>query len=312
MERKKGKTARVILLMSGGLDSILAARILMEQGIKVSPLCFKSYFFCPDAAQKASDYLGLPLRVIDFSDDQLKIVKKPKFGRGAAINPCIDCHLLMLLKAREIMEKEGFDLIATGEVLEERPMSQNKKSLALIEKESGLAGKLLRPLSAKLLPATEAETSGLVNREKLEAISGRSRKRQLELADKLKIKEIPQPSGGCILCEKDYGDKLACALKINPDLDGNDVLALKSGRIFFEKQALVVVARDKAESEILPALAKAGDTVFSPGNFPGPAVLVRNLGKKLSEPDLEAIGRSYLAKYSKKTPKDPRIEIERR
>jgi predicted subunit of tRNA(5-methylaminomethyl-2-thiouridylate) methyltransferase len=312
MENKKDKTAKVLLLMSGGLDSILAAKLLMEQGAEVFPICFKSYFFGCDAAQKAVNQLGLSLRVVDFSDDQLKIVKNPKYGRGGSANPCIDCHLLMLLKAKEIMEKEGFDLIATGEVLEERPMSQNKRSLDLTEQRSGLAGKLLRPLSAKLMPETLVETGGLIDRGKLEAISGRSRKRQLELAEIFKIEEIPQPSGGCILCEKAYGEKLILALKINPEIDGNDALALRSGRVFFEGQTLVVVARNKTESEILPGLAKTGDMVILPENYPGPAVLLRDFGKKMVYAEAEAIGRSYLAKYSKKAPKEPKIRIGRR
>lgn len=307
---KLDKTAKAVLLMSGGLDSMLAAKLLMDQGIEVFPVCFKSFFFGSDAAKTASDRLGLPLRIVDFSEDQLKIVKSPRYGRGAAINPCIDCHLLMLVKAREIMEKEGYDLVATGEVLEERPLSQNKRSLELIEQRSGLSGKLLRPLSAKLLPVTEAETRGLVERQNLEAISGRSRKRQLELAKIYKIAEIPQPSGGCILCEKDYGDKLDKAIKMKPDLDGNDAVLLKSGRIFFEDDAVVAVARDKQESKNLPQLAKNGDLVFLPENFSGPTVLIRNFGLNLPAMVAEALGKSYVLKYSKKIPKNPKITLD--
>jgi tRNA U34 2-thiouridine synthase MnmA/TrmU/8-oxo-dGTP pyrophosphatase MutT (NUDIX family) len=311
MEKKKNKTAKALILMSGGLDSMLAAKLLMAQGVEVTLLCFKSYFFGCDAAKKAAAQLGLSLRVVDFSDDQFEVVKKPKYGRGGAINPCIDCHLLMIQKAGEIMEKEGFDFVATGEVLEERPLSQNKRSLDLIEQRSGLAGKLLRPLSAKLLLETEVEARGLVDRQKLEAISGRSRKRQLELAGKFMIKDIPQPSGGCILTEKDYGDKLANAIKIKPDLDGNDIQILRSGRVIFEGETLIVVARDKTESEALPQLAKKGDTVFLPENFPGPAVLLRDFSHKLGAAQAEEIGKAYLLKFTKKISDTFKIKVDR-
>ena len=311
LEKKKNKIAKALILMSGGLDSMLAAKLLMAQGVEVTPLCFKSYFFGSDAAKKAAAQLGLSLRVVDFSDDQFEAVKKPKSGRGRAINSCIDCHLLMIQKAGEIMEREGFDFVATGEVLEERPLSQNKRSLDLIEQRSGLAGKLLRPLSAKLLRETEVEARGLVDRQKLEAISGRSRKRQLELAEKFRIKDIPQPSGGCILTEKDYGDKLANAIKIKPELDGNDIQILRSGRVIFEGETLIVVARDKTESEALPQLAKKGDTVFLPENFPGPAVLLRDFRCKLTAAQAEEIGKAYLLKFTKKISDTFKIKVDR-
>jgi len=302
------KKTRVLVLMSGGLDSMLAAKVLSEQGIEVTPICFTSYFFGSKAAEKASKAIGLSLRAVDVSAAQLEVVKKPKHGRGGAMNPCIDCHLLMIKTAKEIMEKEGYDLIATGEVLEERPMSQNKRSMDLIEKESGLKGKLLRPLSAKLLPETEAEISGLVDRARLEGISGRSRARQFELAEIFGIAEIPQPSGGCILTEKDYGEKLASLEKINPDFDGNDARILRLGRVFFEDKLLIVVARDKNESEVLPGSAKKGDAVFLPENFPGPSVLIRNLGAlSIEKEKLEELGKKYVIDYANKALDDARI-----
>jgi hypothetical protein len=183
--------------------------------------------------------------------------------------------------------------------------------LELIEQRSGLAGKLLRPLSAKLLPETEVEAKKLVDRGRLESISGRGRKRQLELAEKFEIKDIPQPGGGCILCEKDFGDKLAMALKINLDLDGNDIRVLRSGRVFFEGDVLIVVAHNKIESQSLPALVKTGDLVFLPENFPGPAVLLRDFKQKLAAVQAEEIGKAYLLKFTKKISETFKIKVDR-
>ena len=165
------KRIKALILFSGGLDSILAAKILEEQGIKLLGLTFKSYFFNEKEAKESARKIKLPLKVIDFSKEHLQIVKNPKYGYGKAMNPCLDCHILMLKIAKRLMNKEGFHFVATGEVLGERPMSQNKEALKLIEKRSLLKGYLLRPLSAKLLEPTIPEMSGLVNREKLLDIS---------------------------------------------------------------------------------------------------------------------------------------------
>jgi tRNA-specific 2-thiouridylase len=308
-QKKTKEKARALLLMSGGLDSLLAAEILAELGVQVTLLCFESYFFDCGAAKKAAAQIGLELEVVDFSKEQLEIVINPRHGRGKAINPCVDCHLLMLMKAKEMMERAGYDFIATGEVLEERPLSQNKRSLELIERKAGLQGKLLRPLSAKLLPETDAEKRGLIDRRKLGAISGRSRKIQLELAKRFRLKEIPQPSGGCILTERDYAEKLKKLLERKKGIDGSDACLLSGGRIFWEGDALVVVARDQRECANLEKLAKAGDLLFNPENFPGPTVLMRNYGVTGHGNNLEEIGEKYVLKYSKKASADSKISM---
>ena len=308
-KKSKKREVRALLLMSGGLDSLLAAKILAVQEIDVTLLCFKSYFFDCSEASKAAKQIGFNLRVVDFSKKQLEIVKNPRHGRGKAINPCIDCHLLMLIWAKEIMEREDFDFIATGEVLEERPMSQNKRALELIEREAGLEGKLLRPLSAKLLDETEAEKKGIVERAKLEAISGRSRSRQLELAVHFGIKKIPQPSGGCILTEKNYTEKLEKLLENKKDINESDVKLLSSGRVFWEGEVLVVVARNEGECQNLEKLAKPGDFQFFPQNFSGPTVLIRNFGTKDDKKNLKEAGKSYVFKYSKKIPPEAKILV---
>ena len=161
---KKHK-AKALVLFPGGLDSILVAKILMRQAVEVTGLTFEAYFFASNQAQKASREIGIDLRIIDFSKEHLKLIKSPKYNYGKSMNPCIDCHILMLKKAKEIMIKENFDFVATGEVLGQRPMSQNRESLKVIKKESSLSGYLLRPLSAKLLEETIPEKGGLVDRE---------------------------------------------------------------------------------------------------------------------------------------------------
>jgi tRNA U34 2-thiouridine synthase MnmA/TrmU len=309
IDGKNKRTARGLVLFSGGLDSILAAKILQAQKIEISPICFESYFFDCAKAKIAAAENGLPLRVVDISEKHLAIVKKPKHGRGAGANPCIDCHLLMLKTAREIMEAEGFDFVATGEVLGQRPMSQNKLSLEIIERESGLAGKLLRPLSAKLLPETGAETRGLVDRGKLFDIFGRSRQAQLALAQKYGIKNIPQPAGGCVLTDPEYGRRLKDLMAKRPDFCGNDAEILRCGRIFWVDDFLIVVARDKNECDLLKEKSQKGDWVFEPENFSGPAVLIRGFGAGFDFQEIVALGKKYVFLHSniKKIPADPKI-----
>lgn len=267
--------AKALLLFSGGLDSLLAAKVLEEQGIKVTPVFFKSYFFGPEIAQRSAKAVGLKLRVIDFSEDHLKIVQKPKYGYGAALNPCIDCHLLMLKKAKEIKEKEGFDFVASGEVLGERPLSQNKKVMFLLEKKSSLSGFLLRPLSAKKLPPTIPERQGLVNRERLLDLQGRSRKKQLWLAKKYNLKEFPAPAGGCLLTDKEFSKKLKELWKKFPQAGENDIELLKIGRHFWEGKIKIVVGRNKEENQLLKKMARKKDVLLEMTNYPGPTSLIR-------------------------------------
>jgi tRNA-uridine 2-sulfurtransferase len=270
------KKASALVLLSGGLDSILAAELLRRQGVDVQTLSFKSYFFNEEAAKKAAENLNISLRVVDFSKEHLRLVKKPPRGYGKSMNPCIDCHALMLKKAKEIMEKEKFDFVATGEVLGERPMSQNKQSLAIVEKESSLKGRLLRPLSAKLLEPTVPEKEGLVDRDLLMDISGRSRKKQIEMARDWEIEWYPAPAGGCLLTDPLFGKKLKELLERYTGFDGDDVQLLKIGRHFWEKGNKIVVGRNKEENERIKELAQKGDVLIEMKDYPGPLTLVRN------------------------------------
>lgn len=299
----KKKKCKCLVLMSGGLDSILSAVILKNAGVTVTPLCFESFFFSCLPAKKAAKQIGLRLKVVDFSKDHLKMVKAPKHGRGAGFNPCIDCHLLMIKTAGKIMKKEGYDFIATGEVLGQRPMSQNLNSLNLIEKESGLSGLIVRPLSLKVLPETIPEKLGLIKRESFYGISGRGRSKQIELAKKFNISEYPSPAGGCILTDVNYSKRLSELFKINPSFTGNDAQLLKFGRVFWKNNLLIIVARDARECTELANLGKKGDVVMEPHNFSGPTVLIRKY-KKSSLEEMIDCGIRYICDYSKNIPDD--------
>ena len=273
------KKIKAVLLFSGGLDSILAAKILRKQKIKILAITFKSYFFNEKIAKKAAKEIKLPLKVIDFSKEHLKIVKKPRYGYGKTVNPCIDCHILMLKFAKKIMEEKKYDFVATGEVLGERPMSQNPKALKLVEKESTLSGFLLRPLSAKLLKKTVPEIKKWINREKLLNISGRSRKKQIALAQKFRIKWYPTPAGGCLLTDLEFGKKLKELLKIYPKFNGNDIELLKLGRHFWKDKIKIIVGRDEKEDKKVKKLAKKFDILIEMKKYPGPLTLIRNYKK---------------------------------
>ncbi len=268
MERK------ALVLISGGLDSMLAAKLLKESDIDVTGLVFKSCFFNERKGKQACQQLKIPCRIIDISEEHLQIVKKPKFSRGSAANPCIDCHLLMLKKARKVMEEKGFDFVATGEVLGERPFSQNKKALILIAQKSGLKELLLRPLSAKLLPKTIPEEKGWVKSEFLLFVKGRGRYEQLKLAKKYKL-IFPQPAGGCILTEKGFSKKLLDLFKKNPDCQPKDIELLRIGRHFWRGKTQIILGRNERENQQLEKKVLEGDILIIPKNFGGPTALIK-------------------------------------
>ena len=182
---------KALSVFSGGLDSILASLVIRGLGIKVQALFFETPFFSPEKARESAEAIGLPFRIIDITSRHLDMLKNPRHGYGGNMNPCIDCHALMFRIAGEMMENEGASFIITGEVIGQRPMSQNLKALSIVENESGLKGLILRPLSAKHLPSTIPEEKGWINRQSLLNFSGRSRKPQIELAKRLNITRYP-------------------------------------------------------------------------------------------------------------------------
>ncbi len=284
------KKVKALVLLSGGLDSMLAVKILQEQGIEVTGIVFTSNFYNAERAKKAAKQINIPLKIVDISTEMLDLVKNPPSGHGKNLNPCIDCHALMIKKASEILKKENYQIITTGETLGQRPFSQNKQSLFRVAKLSGTD--ILRPLSAKLLPITKYEKKGLVNRDKLLDIEGRNREKQMELAKKFNIQEYFGPGGGCILTEPDWSRKLSKMLSNWPKCDIDDVELLKHGRSFwvdlqvgliFKKKSpvLIIIGRDKKDNEQLEKMVKKNDIIIEPIDISGPTTLVRVKNKKL-------------------------------
>jgi len=273
-------TRRCVVLLSGGLDSMLAVRIMQEQGIEVEALNFKTIFTCcQDQAGQAARELGVRLTVVGQEDDYLDLVKHPRFGRGKGANPCVDCRIYMFDRAKLFMERMGADFLASGEVVGQRPMSQKRSDLDTIAYHSDLEDLLLRPLSAKLLPPTLPEREAWVNREKLYDIQGRSRKQLIELAARYGLKNIPTPSNGCALTEPRFSQKVFDLLRSPVDSGRWDFELLKVGRHFrYDPHTKVVVGRNDAENDhllYLHRLPEASSSVsLYPENFMGPRALV--------------------------------------
>ena len=274
-ENGAGRTGRGLSLLSGGLDSQLAVCVLRDQGLHVEAVVFASPFFKIDAAKRAAENLKVPLHIVSFTRDILGLVKAPPHGFGGALNPCIDCHALMIRRAGEMMAEKGFDFVATGEVLNQRPMSQTRRSLAVVEKDAALNGRLLRPLSAQLLEPTVPELDGVVDRSRLLGLSGRSRKPQMELAKRFGLVEYPSPAGGCLLTEKGFCRKLA-DMKAHEGLDDERLVwLLLTGRHFrLPGGAKCVAGRDSRDNAALKRAQREGDVLIHTVNVPGPTLLL--------------------------------------
>lgn len=262
-------------LLSGGLDSQLAIRVLERAGATVEAVAFETPFFTSDKAVAAAKALGVKLHVIDFLADEISLLENPPHGFGGAMNPCIDCHARMIRRAGELMARLGYDFVATGEVRGQRPMSQNAQSLLTVEKSSGLKGRLVRPLSAKLLEPTIPEIEGKLDRERLLDISGRARDRQIALAAEFGITDYPSPAGGCKLTEAAFGRKLRDLMEHEGLGDRALVELLLVGRRFrLPDGSSVILGRDAGENA---RLAHAKGTVVAYEDVPGPTALVPDL-----------------------------------
>ena len=270
---------KALVLLSGGLDSTLAVKLIVDQGIKVEAINFVTPFcLCKKGgcgANKVVKKIDVPLKIVSVGKDYLKIVRNPKYGHGRNMNPCIDCRIFMFKKAKKFAKEIGAYFLFSGEVLDQRPMSQHMKALNIIEKEAGLEGKILKPLSAKLLPKTEAEKRGWVDRERLLDIRGRSRKNQIELAKKFGITEYPCPSGGCLLTYREFANKLRDLFEHKKRYSIKDVQLLKIGRHFRSGKNKIIVGRNENENKILPQLKMKDDYYFENQGYGSPITLLQ-------------------------------------
>ncbi|VBB42592.1 Thiamine biosynthesis protein [uncultured Desulfatiglans sp.] len=274
---------KALCVFSGGLDSMLAAALIRDQDIDILALFFETPFFGPAKAIESARSMGLPYKVVDIAERHFEVVKHPRHGYGGNMNPCIDCHALMFRIAGEMLPLEEASFVISGEVLGQRPMSQNRQAMRVVEAESGLDGLLLRPLSAKLLPVSIPEAKGWVDRDRLEGFQGRSRKPQMALARRFHITRYPAPGGGCLLTEPVFSKRLRDLLAHTPEPEFHQIELLKLGRHFrLGPAAKIAVGRNKSDNEAIEALQRPGDLLLTAATVPGPSVL---LSGKPSEED---------------------------
>ena len=284
IEIKKKDNLVGLGLVSGGLDSLTACLLIKQQGFDVIGLNFKSPFCLCDKVLSHSDCglnlfhekLGIKIYSLSKGDDYLEIIRNPKFGYGKNLNPCIDCRIYILKKAKEFKKKIKADFIFTGEVLNQRPKSQHMKALNIVEKESGLEGKLLRPLSALQLKPTIYEERGLIDRSKLLGIKGRSRKVQLELVRKQGLMDEYYACGGCLLTDKNFSNRMRDYLKYNNALKIEDISILKYGRHFRFKNSKIIVGRNEIENNMLLQLKKPSDLIMEVQDVLGPITIIQD------------------------------------
>jgi tRNA-uridine 2-sulfurtransferase len=286
---------KALVVFSGGLDSVLAAETIRRLGIDVLAIFFETPFFSSAKARETADAVNLPIKIKDITQRHLEVVKNPPHGYGGNMNPCIDCHALMFRIAGEMLEEEGASFVITGEVLGQRPMSQNRGSLSVVEKQSGMEGLILRPLSAKCLPVTIPEERGWVKREDLLDFSGRSRKPQMALARKLGITKYPSPAGGCLLTDEIFSRRLKDLMSFNPGFEIREIELLKIGRHFrLSSGAKLIVGRNEEENDAIVSLAKDEDFLMTTPSVPGPDVLLTGA----ITPEVEAMAAAITVSYS--------------
>lgn len=279
MEEKK----KIVALLSGGLDSRLAVKMMQGKGFDVTAVAIKTPFCdfdcgrgCGFEIRETADMLGVDLKTVYLGDEYIEMLKNPKHGYGSGMNPCIDCRAMMFKAGKKVMEDIDAEFIISGEVLGQRPMSQHGPALRTIEKESGLEGKIVRPLSGALLPPTQPETEGLIKREDLGMIRGRSRKEQLKLAHEFGFEDPPNAGGGCLLTDPRFAVRAKDLFKHTETPTTNDIDLLKIGRHFrFDSKTKLIVGRNKDENEMLESLVLPGDVLFETKEHVGPLSLLR-------------------------------------
>jgi len=304
---------KAVALISGGLDSILAARVIMEQGFDIIGLYFSSAFSKSHGnehtthAAQVSKAIGIDLRIMDLGQDYIDLVRNPVHGYGKNANPCIDCKIFMLKKAREVMQELNSSFVITGEVLGQRPMSQRRDTLHIIERDANMRDMILRPLSAKLLAPTKAELDNTIDREKLLSISGRSRTVQLKLAERYGISGYSTPAGGCLLTDKNFSAKLRDLFEDKASIDPNDIKLLTVGRHYrIDAGVKIVIGRDNNENNVLMSLAPHGYHLFTPQGFSGPVGILngpptqdlkQTVGRLIITYSKHVAGQTYHIRY---------------
>lgn len=310
--------AKAIALYSGGLDSTLAILVMLRQGVDVTALTFLTHFGCDISDRSscsknpfmAAEQFGFSVKLCHLADKFIEIVKAPKYGHGKNMNPCIDCRILMLREAKEFMKLTGADFIITGEVLGQRPMSQRKETFPLIDREAGLEGYVLRPLTALNLKPTIPEEQGLVKRELLYGFNGRSRKPQISLAEEFGLKDYPSPAGGCLLTDPIYSYRLKELLSHNPDPSIKEINLLRVGRHFrLSPHCKAIVGRDEEENTMIESLAERGDYLLKVIGHGSPVTI---LSGHVTERDIKIAG-SICARYSDgKHMPELKVQIEKK
>lgn len=298
MEEKK----KVVALLSGGLDSQLAVKMMQKQGFEVSAVAIKTPFCdfdcgrgCGFEIRERADALNVNLKTVYLGDEYIEMLKHPKYGFGSGMNPCIDCRSMMFKAAKKHMDEIGAEFIISGEVLGQRPMSQHGPALRTIEKESGLEGYIVRPLSAALLPKTIPEEAGLIKREDLGKIRGRTRRMQLDMAKEFGIENPPNAGGGCLLTDPAFGLRAKDLFAHVETPTVNDIDLLKIGRHFrLDEKTKLIVGRNKDENDVIKALALPNDLLFTAKDHMGPVSILR--GENLE--DHKSLCASVTLRYS--------------
>ncbi len=293
---------KAISLLSGGLDSALATRIILDQGIDILGLHLSSPFGCHADVEKVAQSLNIPLKIINKEEAYLELVRNPKYGYGKNMNPCIDCRIYMFEIAHNVMNEVGADFIITGEVLGQRPMSQRKGAMEIIDRDSHMKGLILRPLSAQNMPETVPEREGWVDRQRLLNISGRGRTEQLALAEQLHLSGYTAPAGGCLLTDASFSEKLALFFKTRAQPTMTEARLLRYGRFFnLNEETFVLLGRDQAENEKLEELSRQAvnqeQMAFFMPIFSGPAAV---LSGQYSDPIINEVGQ-LIVRHSKKS-----------
>jgi tRNA-specific 2-thiouridylase len=294
---------KAIALFSGGLDSTLAMKLIIDQGIDVIAININTGFGSTkdrlEHMQSMCDQVGAELKIIDIESEFLQdVLFDPKHGYGKNFNPCIDCHAKMFAVAKRVMESLGASFLISGEVLGQRPMSQNKDSLQIVLNESNCEGLLLRPLSAKALAPTIAEINGWVDREKLESITGRSRDRQLELVNEIGLENFESPGGGCLLTDANFAKKMFDFIK-HDTFEVQDIQVMKFGRhLRLPDGAKLVIGRNQEENAHLQNIQNNKYYRIKTVALAGPHSL---LSKSATEEDMELAAKIILT-YCKTKP----------